>query len=216
MSENTEKQTEQNIDAEQGDIMVSEEMQLYYPKDGNFHLTLGLLRQRHTNLSIGSSLPESFLNDLGYYVVHRSEKPKGADVVTEVLPNLVGGKFYQQYTTRSFNEEELRQIEKNRKRQEVDNFKAEKMNSISSGVPVALKDGNYNFPVTAEFLNNISHILAAGYPDSKVTYLRDASNKVVKVSTVKDLKKIHVAVFKALHECENSVLEKEYSVYQSV
>lgn len=73
---------------------------------GEYPLGLTQIRQRHLNISFGTSADEVFFKALGYGVVVPSEKPTG-DVVVEATPLLEDGKYVQQWTARAFNQEEL-------------------------------------------------------------------------------------------------------------
>lgn len=74
--------------------------------DQQYPLNLYQVRQNHKNISIAKEPTVEQLEELGYAVVQRVERPTG-DVVTEGTPVLVNGNFTQTWIARSFTTEEL-------------------------------------------------------------------------------------------------------------
>lgn len=72
------------------------------------------LRYRLKNVSFGAFIRESDVINLGYMLVH-STTPPAEGVVSEGAPQQIDGKYYQTWTTRSYNNQELaEQINRNR------------------------------------------------------------------------------------------------------
>lgn len=83
-----------------------------YDKDGNavmqWPVYLIDARREWPNTSFSLEQEEENLVDYGYFPLHPGTQPPG-DVVERTTPELVDGKWVQQYTARAFTPEELQQ-----------------------------------------------------------------------------------------------------------
>lgn len=68
-------------------MTISPSTQFIAIATGEFPLALTQIRQRHPNISYGTSADEAFFKALGYGIIVPSEKPTG-DVVYEATPLL--------------------------------------------------------------------------------------------------------------------------------
>ncbi len=73
---------------------------------GRYPVSLVALEQQLVRYQFGEQVSVELLDELGYIPVKQVEKPDG-DVVEEIAPALEDGWFVQQWSIRSFTEEEL-------------------------------------------------------------------------------------------------------------
>lgn len=87
-------------------VMVTPSDVLIRLSDNYYPLNLEEVRQAHPLVSFGNELAEEDLTDLGYALVHDTERPEG-DVVIELPPLEVDGVWQRQWQAREFDEGEI-------------------------------------------------------------------------------------------------------------
>jgi len=81
---------------------------LFKPDTFEYPISLEQFRQDNKHVLFGETCPVALIELNGYKVVHTIDKPND-DVVTELPPIEQDGEYYQQWASRSYNEQELAQ-----------------------------------------------------------------------------------------------------------
>lgn len=87
-------------------VMVTQSDVIIRLSDNYYPFSLEEVRQAHPLVSFGTELAEEDLTELGYALVHDTERPTG-DVVIELPPLEVDGVWRRQWQARDFDESEI-------------------------------------------------------------------------------------------------------------
>ena len=183
--------------------------------DKTYPIKLLDLGNRHKNISFGPTAPIAFINNLGYSIVNRVEKPV-ANVVMELAPVIIDGEYFQAFEGREFTEEELK-VRLDAKKQRVINSYKDKLNlALLSGYEfthnerthyLQLRDKDY---VKLLFIlrNAQTHIESS---NDTLMNLRVASNEVLQISPIEMVDLIEKAFIK-FESLNNKFFELETEV----
>lgn len=154
----------------------------YGPKGMEWPVYLADARRAFPNVSFSLEQDESQMEPFGYFPLHLGVSPAG-DVVTQIEPKLIDGKWTRQYETRDYTEEE----QATRLRQAKDTALAELDRQLQAGY-----DEGFLYELDADTLHHFSltrdnqqlmtglHILAVQEGnDERVFRLRTIDNTTV-------------------------------------
>lgn len=124
--------------------VVTNNTYLIHEETQEYPLTLDIIATRHINISFGPTVPVEFIAGLGYRNVNRTQKPVG-DVVVEQKPEYKEGKYFQVFSSRPFNETELKQKLENKKRELITSYRSQYDNELNKGLDVINSDGGIGY-----------------------------------------------------------------------